>query len=75
MKLDDDARFDVTGVHVRERGGPVRRGDQPARHPARYTGHLDGNTMTLTVTLTDTNQEVGTFTLSYDTEPKIFKCL
>ncbi len=75
MKLDGNARFDVTGVHVRERGGPVRRGERPDSHPARYTGHVQDRTMTLTVTLTDTGQKIGTFTLAYEAEPRIFKCL
>ena len=37
---------------------------EPVRHPARYTGSTDGNVLTFTVTLTDSNQTLGPFTIT-----------
>jgi len=73
--VDGAGRFDLRGTHVRERPGPIRVGEEPDRHPARYTGRIDGNRMTLTVTMTDLDQGVGTFTLTLGASPRIVKCL
>ena len=71
---DDAGRFDVAGKHVREGPGPIRVGKARPSRPVRYTGKVSGRTMTLTVTLTDTAQEVGTFTLTRGTEGRLRKC-
>ena len=72
---DADGRFDLRGEHVRERGGPIRQGEVPDAHPARYTGRVRGDTMTLTVTLTGTGDSVGTFRLVRGAEGRVLKCL
>jgi len=72
--LDGSGRFEVQGTHTRERGGPARSGDAPDRHPARYTGRVDGKIMTLVVTLTDTKETVGTFSLASGERPEIHRC-
>lgn len=74
MKVDSKGRFDVTGTHVSEGGGPITRGEKPDRHPARYRGQVTGDRMVITVTLTDTKQTAGTFTLVYGQSPNLFKC-
>jgi hypothetical protein len=74
LDADGDGRFDVAGKHVREGPGPIRLGKTPPSRPARYTGKITGRTMTLTVTLTDTSQEVGSFTLTRGSEGLIRKC-
>ena len=43
--------------------GPIHPGD-PVVHPARYTGTVDGKTMTFTVTETDTGLTLGKFVLT-----------
>ena len=65
----------VDGVFVRERGGPVREGEEADRRRARYSGRVDGSTMTLGITLIDSNENIGTFTLNHGAEPLIRKCL
>ena len=75
IDLDRDGRFSVTGTHVFEHGGPVREDEPPDRHPARYDGRVNGDAMTLTVTLTDNKQDVGTFALRRDIAPRLHKCL
>src|SRR6201995_2791035 len=71
---DAHGRFDLRGTHVREHGGPVRKDETADSHPARFAGEIKGDTMTLTVTETDTKVVVGTFTLVYGQRPRIMKC-
>jgi hypothetical protein len=75
LLTDTGGHFGITGVYVREHGGPAHPGQRPDSHPARYSGWTDGKKMTLTVTLTDTNQTIGTFTLELGREPMVTKCL
>ena len=53
----------------------IRVGEVPDTHPARYDGSVTGNSMTLTVRLTDTNETIGTFTLTRAGTARVFKCL
>lgn len=75
MTLDAAGRFDAQGTHAAERGGPVRADEEAKGQPARYTGRIEGKTMTLRVVLTGTNQTVGTFTLTHGDEGRLVKCL
>jgi hypothetical protein len=70
-----DGRFDLKGYFVAERGGPVRAGQKEKRQPARYGGRIEGETMTLTVTLTESGEEIGTFTLRRGQPAGLTKCL
>lgn len=72
---DRDGRFDLQGTHVSEVGGPVRSDHEPVSHAARYTGRYDGKTMTLTVTLNDTKETVGTFSLTHGEQPELARCV
>lgn len=71
---DAGGRFDVRGAHVREHGGPIRKGEAADSHPARFVGEIRGDTMTLTVTESDTKEVVGTFTLVFGQRPRVMKC-
>jgi len=73
--IDSAGRFQLAGTHTREHGGPIRRDEKPDKHPARYTGSVNGDRMTLTVTLTDTNEALGTFTLTRGRMARVFKCV
>jgi hypothetical protein len=75
IETDDNGRFDVRGAHIRNHGGPVRSDEKPDRHRARYAGRVNGKTMTLTVTLADTNETIGTFSLTYGERPELKRCL
>jgi len=59
--LGADGVFTSTGDHYFG-GGPVPPGGGTP-HPARYDGRLNGNVLTLTVTLLDLNETLGPFTL------------
>jgi hypothetical protein len=75
IRLDRGGRFSASGTHAREHGGPVREGEAADARPARYTGRVEGRTMTLTVTLVATGEGIGTFSLTRDREPILTKCL
>ena len=67
--------FDVAGEFIQEHGGPIREGEQVVRRPARYRGTIEKQTMTLRVMLTDTPQDIGTFSLTLGVSGRVFKCL
>lgn len=73
--LDRRGRFSAKGTHAREHGGPIRMGEEANARPARYTGWVSGEQMTLKVTLTDTNEVQGTYTLIRGRRARIFRCL
>jgi len=71
--LDEEGRFDVAGVFVREGPGPVRV-DDDGGEPARFSGRVEKDTMTLTVERTTGSRTVGTFTLEKGRASRIRKC-
>jgi hypothetical protein len=75
IALDRAGRFEATGTHAAEHGGPVREGEEPEARPARYKGKLKGKVLTLTVILTDSGENAGTFTLTRGATPRLVKCL
>ena len=62
--------FSVGGTWVREVGPVI--GDP---RPALYTGSVVGDTMTLSIRLTDTNESVGSFTLIRGAVGRLVKCV
>ena len=77
LVVDRSGRFDVTGTHTPEHGGPVREDEKLVSHPARYVGRVDGDRMTLTVSITVTNtaETLGTFALTRGVAGRLLKCL
>ncbi len=71
----DRGAFDVAGDYVQEHGGPIRTDENAPRQPARYSGTVSGRTMTLRVRLTDTAQDLGTYSLTLGSSGRVFKCL
>ena len=72
LVVDSNGRFNLRGSHRMERGGPVRADEDPKKVAATYTGSIKGNTMTLTLKLTDSDEE--TFTLEKGQPGELFKC-
>jgi len=70
IRTDADGRFQATGTYNVD-AYPVNRGIE---HPARFSGQIVGQSMTLTVTLTDTARVLGPVTLIYGKEPKMGPC-
>lgn len=73
LKRDEQGRFNVAGTFVRE-GGPVRSDESSAVRPARYSGRVEGDKMTLTVTLTDSNEKLDEFSLTRGSDGRLWKC-
>ena len=59
--LGRDGRLTATGEHFFG-GGPLPPAGRPP-HPARYSGSVEGDTLVLTVTVTDLVQTLGPFRL------------
>ena len=72
--LDSEGKFDVTGKYIREHAGPVRRDEELNGQAVRYTGHVKGKVMTLTVTISDTKEALGTYTLTHGSPGRVMKC-
>ena len=72
LEVDANGKFNLRGTHTPERGGPVRSDDSPRSLPATYVGSISGDKMTLTLKLSDTEDE--TFTLTKGKEANLFKC-
>jgi hypothetical protein len=72
MTLNQQGAFDVQGTFAQEHGGPVLRDEPENSKPARYSGHVVGDTMTLT--LTQEKEKIGTFTLTRGAQPMLRKC-
>jgi hypothetical protein len=71
----DSDRFAIQGTFVREHGGPIRVDEKADSHPAMFSGTVSGTSMTLTIRLTDTNELVGSFTLTRGSPGRVVKCL
>src|ERR1041384_2035971 len=74
LTLDAKGNFRLTGSHVQEHPGPVRMDEKGNYHPARYTGKVTGDQITIRVTLTATKEDVGTFTLTYGRGSRVPRC-
>src|SRR3954464_10977346 len=70
LKVDAAGDFDVRGKYAAEHPGPTR--DEDTSTPARYHGHIDHDSMNLTI---DSGKEtVGSFTLTRNRQPILRKC-
>jgi hypothetical protein len=72
--LDAAGRFDVKGTFNVQHAGPVLRDEEANGRPARYSGRVRGETLTLTVTLAEPEEDAGTYTLKRGSEGRVFKC-
>jgi len=71
---DHSGKFAARGFDLKGHPGPTGLGEDTKGEEANYDGSLDGETMTLTVTLQGTNETVGTFTLTHGKIGRIRRC-
>jgi hypothetical protein len=71
--LSHAGQFVASGQHFFG-GGPVPPQGHPA-HPARYSGQVQGDKLTLTVTLSDLNQTLGPFHMVRGGPPVLEMCV
>jgi hypothetical protein len=74
LTTDDSGRLDVEGVFTREHGGPIRDDEAAARVRARYSGRLTKNALTFDVTLIDSKENAGSFTVVLGETGRVRKC-
>ena len=72
LKFNEQGNFSVAGTFARE-GGPVRHDDSGGQR-ARYSGRVEGDKMTLTVTLADSNEKLDEFSLKRGSDGRLWKC-
>jgi len=75
IRLDRNARFDVSGVFVREHGGPIQVGANEDRHTARFFGSFDGGRLTLFISVADLDLQLGPFALVMGGTSHLVRCL
>ncbi len=76
ITVDPRNEFYVSGTFTREQGGPIPVPPPPPdSHPAAYTGSVNGDSMTLTVHLTDNQAMIGTFTLTRGSPGRLVRCV
>jgi hypothetical protein len=72
--LDPRGRFVVKGTYFEEHGGPSRQGEEGHGYPVQFRGTVKRKDMKLTVTRTDTQQLIGTYSLTHGREAELVKC-
>jgi hypothetical protein len=74
LTLDAEGRFSAKGTFTPEAMGPLDETNPPKSQPAIYSGSVRDKSMTLTITLTETKEEVGTFSLEHGKPGRIWRC-
>ena len=75
LSVGSDGAFRLTGVFVKEHGGPIRVGEPEDSQAANYFGKIQGKTMSLSIELVRDQQTVGPYTLEFDNPGHIVRCL
>ena len=74
FETDSEGRFDLPGTYTREGPGPIRIGREPSARPARYTGRVEGERLTLNVKLEGSDKPLGVYSLAHGDEGHVVKC-
>jgi hypothetical protein len=75
LAFDENGKVTLKGRFKKERGGPIRQGEDQSGEPATFTGTTDGKTLELKITLDGNNEDMGTFTLTHGKQGRVRKCL
>jgi hypothetical protein len=73
LALDASGRFDAKGTYTPEQPGPRREDESSARN-VRYSGRVEGSSMTLTIGAGEGSADLGSFRLERGRTPAIRKC-
>jgi hypothetical protein len=75
IALTESGRFEAKGTYTQERPGPRREDEENAR-VVRYSGRIDGKSMTLTIDAGQNSSDaIANYTLELGKTPVIRKCL
>ena len=72
--LNREGNFDVRGKYRPEHGGPIRSDEENNSSSVRYVGHASDNELTLTITIPDKKETIGTFSLTHGSDGRLMKC-
>ena len=72
--LDGRGKFDLPGKFATEHAGPVTRDEESNERGVRFSGTVQDQEMTLTITDTKSKEVLGTFTLKHGSEGRLMKC-
>ena len=73
IDTDSEGRFATNGTFLQERPGPTTP-DGPPQRPMRLSGTVKGNDMQASIVLTDSNEDLGSFALTFGATPRLVKC-
>src|ERR1044071_306317 len=71
---DSAGKFSVKGLFARQRPGPTREDENNDGQPASYSGVVNGENLTWTITLAKNSEKVGDFTLAHGKTGRIRRC-
>jgi len=71
----DGPHFTATGSHTPAMGGPDRVGERRPSFPARYSGTIVGNRMSLRVEVPAQGLVIGPLTLERGIAPQLMRCV
>ena len=74
LKVDKKGFFKVDGSHKGPNMGPTRQNDSRKPQPVHFEGQIIGKVMKIKVTMTETNEVIGEFTLRRDATPEMHRC-
>lgn len=70
-----DGSFVASGTHTPATGGPEQVGEVRPSWPARYSGSVSGDWMTLRVDVPERGIVIGPYSLRRGAEPMLMRCL
>ncbi len=73
LQPDAQGHFDLPGVYVAAQAGPAAPIEENGQ-AARYTGQVNGASLTLTVTSAAAGEALGPFVLSRGATPRLVPC-
>jgi hypothetical protein len=75
LALDAEGGFDLPGTLVRERPGPVRMDEEePPGVPVRYSGRLEGETLTISIAQPDAPRPMRPLSAALGKPARLRKC-
>jgi hypothetical protein len=72
---DEAGKFTVKGSFTRERGGPMREDDVSTGAAATYSGVVQADSLSLTITLNGSKEPVASYALTHGKAGRIRRCM
>ena len=74
LRIRKDGKFSAIGIMTRSGPGPVMRDAPPRAQRVRFEGRVSGKQMTIKVTLADSGDLVGDYTLERGAQSELTRC-